>query len=232
MFLSFDRQVNYWSLFSPSYNTSHFFPSSFHRKKFFWQLCTYANECKRRLTRAATNALSLPPFPCLPVFFPGNQASFWIYYSPARIIFAPCNPLSCDIVRDNPFTPGFERLFAFNSSWMRRVHTLLRTTVEFMLPSRSFPFNFIRNTRAIAILSMQIGWNGLASFLTFNPTCIPYVEEQILRLIVFELLGEELKRASVFATAKPQVNWKFFAILDEVYYFQRYEVLGWDWRAS
>lgn len=104
-------------------------------------------------------------------------------------------------------------------------------TVEFMLPSRSFPFNFIRNTRAIAILSMQIGWNGLASFLSFNPTCIPYVEEQMLRLIVFELLGEELKRASVFATTKPRVNWKFFAILDEVYYFQRY-VLGWDWRAS
>lgn len=104
---------------------------------------------------------------------------------------------------------------------MRRVHTL-RTTVEFMpprlpVPSRSFPFNFIRNTPAIAraIASMQIGWNGLASFLNFNPTCILYVEEQT-RKMLYLIWCLNWRVASV-ATTKPWDNWKFFgiAILDE-----------------
>lgn len=190
------------------------------------------NECKRRLTRAA--APSLPPFPCLLVFFPGNQASFWIYYSPARIIFAPYNPLSCVIVRDNPSSPVWKDF----SRLTRRGCVVYTPCVQpwNLCPSGSLslPFNFIRNTRAIAILSMQIGWNGLASFLSFNPTCILYDEKQTrktLCLIVFQLFGEQLQGASV-ATTKSRVNWKFFGIAILSLLFSKIRDFGWDWRAS
>ena len=58
-----------------------------------------------------------PFLSCLCTFLPDTRSGWASEFiiSSARIIFAPCNPLSCDVVRDILPT-GLDRLFAFNSA--------------------------------------------------------------------------------------------------------------------
>lgn len=59
--ISTNNELVIGPLFSPSYNTNHFFPSSFHKRNFSGNSVRTRNECKRALTSPREQQRPLSP---------------------------------------------------------------------------------------------------------------------------------------------------------------------------